>query len=101
MQSEGNPPTWIQDTNSTGDCSGGGGEALWSNLSPHLAVSWTGYIVLPLAITPNDPSSLRVASRELLVMPTITAGATGSGSGISSTPRATAWWTAPGPCRPP
>jgi hypothetical protein len=76
MQSEGNPPTWIQDTNSTGDCSDGGGEALWSNLSPHLAVSWTGYIVLPLAITPNDPSGLRVANRELLEMPTITAGMT-------------------------
>lgn len=71
MQSEGNPPVWIQDTNSTGDCSGGAGSVLWSNLAPHNPVSWTGYIVLPLAITPDDPSGLDIANRELLEMPTI------------------------------
>jgi hypothetical protein len=74
MQSEGNPPTWIQNTNSTGDCSAGTGGVIWSNLAPHTPVNWIGYIVLPLAITPNDPSGLRVANRELLQMPTITAG---------------------------
>ena len=79
VASDGNEPMWAQSTSNSAppcDPSSAGGDVgvLWNNLTPNVSSTWEGWLVLPAAITPNDPSGGSVANRVFLLLPNVNFG---------------------------
>lgn len=74
--SDGNPPVWAQSSDTSGPACdpSGGGAALWNDLAPGVSSTWSGWMVVQAAITPDDPTGAQVVNGLVLERPIVTFG---------------------------
>jgi hypothetical protein len=76
VESNGNEPMWAAVTDGAATCSSSGGIVglTWSNLEAGVSSGWSGWLILPAAITPDDPTGARVARQVIMLLPVVNFG---------------------------
>jgi hypothetical protein len=56
VEVNGNLPSWATESGDGPQCDSSGGGVSWNNLEPGQASTWSGWLIDPGAITPDDPA---------------------------------------------